>query len=403
MHLPHRELWQEILATPQLVRFTFPQQNGLSRYPTLVIKAHSLLLKYISQGVPLTLFFFSIPSGYCAYALHVADDPDNGVILWSLLTDVDEVEAIRDLAKHGGCSVYLFNEACANCAWTSATIEITSPILALADAPLFDDRNPIQHIDEVSAILDRIHLGIADDAVRVDIRSSNDWEPLRTDFILNGVRTATLNLLSDNEGTHQEQLAHALLGDLSPRGAYLNTQLHEPSGKKEYTDVLLTHEYGTVLLESKTLSIFEHRTQLPNRSKLLRNIEKSANKALNQLRVAVRKLRENVPVFDEHGEVIELEREQPPHAILLVPELTLMAPQNDEWFCRIDEFMRRTGGFLHLLDTVQLFRIMQAARMISEASNNVTPMMAFDYYLVEHAEAVAKQRSIDIDMMLRIQ
>ncbi|MFS2180067.1 hypothetical protein ACCC98_29635 [Rhizobium pisi] len=402
MHVPRYELWQEMLAVPQLVRLTFPQQNGTERYPTLLIKAHSLLLKYIVQGVPLRLFFFRTSEDHCAYALHIADDPTNGVIIWSLLTDTDELSALRDVASHGGCSIYLFNETCANCAWTSANISINSTILELADGLLFRGRNPVQYMDEISEILDRIHVGAAHEAVQVEVVVTESWRQLRTDFILNGIRSAKLNLLADNEGSHQEQLSHAMLGDLSPRGAYVNTQLHEPSGRKEYTDVLLTHEFGTILLESKSLSIFEHRVQLPDRNKLRKNIEKSSIKALNQLRVAARKLRENVPVFDQQGEVIELERTQPPHAIILVPELELMA-DDMVWFPRIEEFMRATGGFLHILDTIQLFRMMQAARMISEASNETSPMMAFDYYLLQRAEAVIARGAINIDMILSIQ
>jgi hypothetical protein len=116
----------------------------------------------------------------------------------------------------------------------------------------------------------------------------------------------------------------------------------------------------------------------------------------------VRKLRDNVPVFDAQGKAIELERKQPPHAIILVPELALVARRNDEWFCHIAEFIEKTGGFLHILDTVQLFRMMQAARMIADASDRCTSMMAFDYYLIERAKAVTERDSINIDMMLRI-
>lgn len=390
-----------MLAVPQLVRLTLPQQNGTERYPTLLIKAHSLLLKYIVQGAPLRLFFFRTSGGHCAYALHIADDPTNGVIIWSLLTDTDELLALRDLASHRGCSVYLFNEACANSAWTTASISIDSTILEIADGLLFSGRNPVEYMEEISEILDRIHVGTAHEAAEAEVVATDQWKQLRTDFILNGVRSAKLNLLADNEGSHQEQLAHALLGDLSPQGAYVNTQLHEPSGRKEYTDVLLTHEFGTILLESKSLSIFEHRLQLPDRNKLRKNIEKSSVKGLNQLRVAARKLRENVPIFDQQGEVIELERTQPPHAIILVPELELMA-DDVVWFPRIQEFMRATGGFLHILDTIQLFRMMQGARMISEASNETTPMMAFDFYLLQRAEAVVARGTINIDMVLSI-
>jgi hypothetical protein len=79
--------------------------------------------------------------------------------------------------------------------------------------------NPVKYIDEISAILDQIYEGGVGLSVQVDLLLTGEWNALRSDFILSGVRSATLNLLSDNEGNHQEQLAHALLGDLSPRGA----------------------------------------------------------------------------------------------------------------------------------------------------------------------------------------
>lgn len=404
MHIPSYELRQEMLAIPQLVRFTYPFQDGETRYPTLVIKAHSLLLKYLVQGVPIRLHLFAVNDGAPVYALYIEDDFENGVFLWSVVSSDDEVGAIKELARHGGCSVYLFNEACSNCAWTAAHFDLDgSKIGQIEHWKATNDRDAATYADEVTAILDGIRSGASKNVVQCYPSLTPDWKPLSSHFILNGVRTASLNLLFDNEGKHQEQLAHALLGDLSPRGAYLNTQLHEPSGRKEFTDVVLTHEFGTVLLESKALSIFENRSELPSRAKLAKNVHKSAMRGLDQLRVAARKLREGEPVFDENGNLVELERGQPAHAILLVPELQLLADSNSEWLEHIGRFMERTGGFLHVLDTAQLFRVMQAAVMISNASKRSTPMMAFDYYLIERAKAVAENGSISLDMLLRFE
>jgi len=403
VHLPRAELRQEMLAAPQLVRFTFPYQDGDTKHPTLIIKAQSLLLKYIIQGVALELTFFATSDGRCAYALYVEDDPDNGAFLWSVLANGDEVAAINDLSTHNNCAIYLFNEACTNCAWASATIKIDGSALALANNSPCDDPNPSLYSSEISSILDRVGSGSANNVIRSGVSITTDWKPLSSTFILNGVRSAALNLLVDNEGTHQEQLAHALLGDLSPKGAYLNTMLHDPSGNKEFMDVVLTHEYGTILLESKSLSIFEQRTALPPRSKLTKNIKKAVNKAFKQLTGAARTLSKDITVFNESGEPIELERNQPIHAIILVPDLALLANDSQEWFASIAAFMKKTGGFLHILDTVQLFRMSQAASMISKAAEKSTPMMAFHFYLMERAKAVSKSGSIDFDMVLLLQ
>ncbi len=393
---------EEMLATPQFVRFCFPYQDGSERHPTIVIKAHSLTLKYIAQDVPLKLFFFMTKDGHCIYGIHVRDDLATGFVMWSLLTKDDEVIAVKDLAKHGRCSIYLFNEACVNCAWTSVTIDIGVSILEFVDAALLDNADPAKYADELSVVHKQVDNGTGSTKTQADIKPTAGWKALQSHFILNGVRVSRLNLLSDNEGSYQEQLAHTLLGDLSPRGAYPNPQRHEPNGNREFTDLLLTHEYGTILLESKTLSILEQRTKLPDRAKLLRNIDKSAEKGFKQLKGAARKLRDNVPVFDEQGKVIELEREQPPHAIILVPELDLLAEKNENWFDRVVEFAQETGGFLHILDTVQLFQMMQAARMISDASHSSTPMMAFDAYLIEHFKLTANHRSIHVRMLLQL-
>lgn len=65
------------------------------------------------------------------------------------------------------------------------------------------------------------------------------------------------------------------------------------------------------------------------------------------------------------------------------------------------EFMESTDDFLHLLDIAELSRIVQAAQIISSRSENVTPMMAFDCYLVERAEKVCAAGTLSIKVLLR--
>lgn len=402
MHIPSPMIWKEMLAVPQLVRFTYPFQDGDTRYPTLIIKAHSLLLKYILQNVPLTISFFQTSDLRCGYALHIADDPADGVFLWSLLADKDESAAIADLSTHGGCSIYLFNEACANCAWTCATITVDSSVKAIVDASPSGDPDPAQYTKQIDRILSRIR---ASDYTEMSysVSPTSTWKPLHSTFIMNGVRSSSLNLLFDNEGSYQEQLAHAILGDLSPIGAFLNTQLLERSGNKEFADLVLTHEFGTIILESKTLSVFDQRETLPSRRRLEKNVLKSAKKALSQLNGAIRTLRNNIQVSDVDGNIIQIERSKPIHAIILVPELELFSNNDQEWLGHISTFEKKSGDFLHVLDTIELFRMMQAAHMISEKYYDVTPMMAFDLYLKKRAEAVAINRTIVFDMLFRPQ
>lgn len=399
MHIPTNVIMQEMLKTPQIVRFSFPDQEG-KRYPTLIIKAHSLLLKYIVQGVVAKLSFFAMSDGHFAYSLYIEDDPDKGVNMWSLLAHQDELLAIKELVKNGDCTIFLFNETCASCAWASAKIDIDDSVLAMLHPPIFDDPDPAKYQEEILKIINYPPEPTIESVIEANILPDMKWETIQNHFIQNSAVFTSLNLLTDNEGTYQEQLAQTLLGNLSPQGAYINTQLYDPNGNKEFTDVVLTHEYGTILLESKSLSIFQ-RAELPARNKLIKNIEKSTEKALKQLKGAVKKLHSNVTVFDQHGKEVKLERKMATHSIILVPELALLAENNDHWWDSMIKFMEETGGFLHFLDTIQLFRIMQAAEMIAKTSQKNTPMMAFDYYLMERPKILSQYRSICVDVLLK--
>jgi CMP-2-keto-3-deoxyoctulosonic acid synthetase len=67
----------------------------------------------------------------------------------------------------------------------------------------------------------------------------------------------------------------------------------------------------------------------------------------------------------------------------------------------IEEFMKATGGFLHLLDVAELLRIVQAAEMIAARGTKTTPMMALDYYLMERAKKTLLADTLCIEVLLR--
>jgi hypothetical protein len=63
--------------------------------------------------------------------------------------------------------------------------------------------------------------------------------------------------------------------------------------------------------------------------------------------------------------------------------------------------MEATGGFLHLLDIAELLRIVQAAEIIAARGTKTTPMMAFDYYLVEQFEKAITVGTLCVEVLLR--
>jgi len=89
------------------------------------------------------------------------------------------------------------------------------------------------------------------------------------------------------------------------------------------------------------------------------------------------------------------------HGIVLIPDLDLVENRDAYGLPFIQEFMRSTGGFLHLLDISELLRVVQAAEMIAARGTKTTPMMAFDFYLVERVKKTLAAGTLCIEVLLR--
>ena len=209
-------------------------------------------------------------------------------------------------------------------------------------------------------------------------------------------------MFSRDEGGQQEQLAVWLTDSLHPRGVHRSPQIPKGNGTRELTDILISHEYGALLIESKALTVFNRNT-LPDRAKLAKDISQHVEKAVRQLRGSIRRLKDGAPVTTQAGSSIDVEWSKPAHAIILIPEFDLIENRKNYGLAFIADFMEATGGFIHLLDLAELLRVVQAAEMISRGSEQVTPLMALDYYLMERAERTHNAGTLCIQVLLRMQ
>ena len=155
MHILAAHYRSEFLATPQLIRFDYAEgQYGAE--PTLLVKASTLLLKYIVQGVRMQLAFSRLGDRFL-YGLRVIDDEKKAAILWSILERDAEKAALNALAQGENCQVFLFNELAVNVAWTAL------PMIAHADlAQILESirTGPADHAalkSDASTVLDRFH------------------------------------------------------------------------------------------------------------------------------------------------------------------------------------------------------------------------------------------------------
>jgi hypothetical protein len=401
MHILASHYRSEFLATPQLFRIDHAR-GETGPVPTLLLKASTLLLKYIVQGSALELVI-----ARCAdrlmYGVKVFDDIAKPATIWSIVELNTERDALIALSHTGECPIFLFNELALNAAWTTIKVDVPREAFDLiADAML----GPVDHSKmkvQVRALIDNLSKAPGPDSPHfsTSLTPFHEWKETFNHYYTNRGGHSPIHLFNKDEGGQQEQLAVWLTDSLQFSGAVHSPQVPKGKGRRELTDLLLTYQFGTTLIESKTLTIF-NRTSLPTRDTLASGVTKHVEKAVAQLRGAARQIQLGMPVFDRSGVELGLNRNQPVHAIVLVPDFDLIEDPGRYGKEFITDFMSGTKGFLHLLDIAELMRVVQAAEMIARRGNSVTQMMAFDYYLVERAKKTLEAGMLSIEVLLSI-
>ena len=401
MHILAGHYWSEFQATPQL--FRIDHASGQQRsVPTLLLKANTLLLKYIVQGSPIELLLARC-AGRLVYGARVFDDAAKPATIWSVAEHNAERDALLALAQTQECPLFLFNELTLNAAWNDVHVDLGAEASAWIAAT---ELGPVDHTtikDEVHRLIDSLPgaAGGGPELLTFSLRTLHEWRETVNHYITNQATVSQVQLFNTDEGGQQESLAVWMTDSLQPSGVNHSPQIPKGKGRRELTDLLLSYEFGTVLIESKTLTLF-NRNSLPSRDSLAADVSKHIDKAVAQLRGAVRALKLGSTVFDKHGTPVNVERKRPMHAIVLVPDFDLIRNANHYGWDFIAGFMEATGGYIHLLDLAELLRVVQAAQMISRQGTTTTPMMAFDYYLIERAKKTLEAGTLVIEVLLRI-
>ena len=401
MHILSSHNHSEFLATPQLVRMEFAS-DGNDFEPTLLIKGSTLLLKYVVLGASMQLAFRP-HAGRLLCALKICDDGSDSGILWSIVERDEELNGIRGLASGAPLTLYLFNELAVNVAWNEVSAQIHQPTLALWATNTGIGRfNHSAAREKVSSVLERLNQSVEsdDEWIIYEIGGRSDWKSVNSQFITFSATSSLIDIFDHDEGNQQEQIVIWLTDNLNPFGVYHSPQIPKGKGTRELTDILLSHEFGAVLIESKTLAILT-REQLPDRAKLKRDLSGHIGKAFKQLRGGIRKIKSGINVTSKDGILLAVERNQPAHAVVLIPDLDLVDDRDAYGVDFIRDFMNATGGFPHLLDISELLRVVQAAEMIAAKGITTTPMMAFDFYLRKRAKKAVDAGTLCIEVLLR--
>jgi len=371
------------------------------------VKSSSLVLKYLVKRKSFRVLVAKLaPEGQLFYAVEVPDDPSKPLSIWSIVENASELEALQRTVKGEICHVALFNEAVVNVCWARTQFAISSGTteITFSDVSLCAENAWKQYEAAVETLFDERHSNLKGSAlVELSPVVECSWVEIVSHYVTNRLTESILSIISENEGDQQEELALWLVDQLSALGAVKKPQVEEDSKSRELSDVLLNYAGGAFIFESKTLSIFDRDT-LPDRKRLAKNTEKKVEKAISQMKGGCRNIKNGRRVFDISGETIPVTRDLPIHCIVLVPDLSLLGGSSAIHPGRIKQFGHDTKGcLLHFLDPSELLGTVRNALLLSEKSQQTTPMMAFDFVLIERFEHALTAASLDLRFRIELQ
>ncbi len=402
IHLAAKHVLDEMLSLQQLARACISSVGGGVSEATLVVKTKSLALKYLLKSTRIRLVVGRTKRNKLFYGILIDDDPQSPFTLWSLVEKKNELEAVKRIAAGERFMLAMFNEAVVNTC--GGILNVHGPAekikALLANVKLAASRESEKAEPEVRARLEEWK-ATGEGLLVFSSDGNHDWGPNKSLYITNQLQTSELDLSHSNEGGQQEQLAAWITDSLDIKGVFQNPVANENT-PRELCDLLLTHDFGTILFESKALSILS-RADIPARDKLRDDAAKHIKKALRQLSGACKNLAVGTVVLTEKGEKIEVRRDLPLHCVVIIPDQSLLHGLETNVFVELASFASKTSAFVNIMDPSQLFSLMMDSNNLSSRSRAITPLMAFDYLLIRRFESVIQSRDPSVITLCRFE
>lgn len=389
MHIPGKRIAEEMRS--EIASTWYVPANGHTEV-ALLIKAPTTSIKALFAGCKLGLVFGRL-DGYLCTGVRIYDIPERPVFISGIQRDIEEHQALREVVSRRAVPVFLFNEMDVCLAWTDAALA-DADVLAIESifAPEFNFYTGPFSV-AASHALDCFGYTVDSTQEREGVRIIESvevtpkleaWTAGHLSFIGDIDRHSIL-IDSQNEGEVLEKAIWASL--ISVFGAYLHKSPQVRVGQKtrELTDVMASHEYGTFLIETKDLSVFQagfDRRQERRTS----GVQKQAAKAISQLVGASKCIKRGEEIFDSQGEKIEIVRSVPLHCIVLLTELM----HDGDWTAieaQLVNAMIETGDFFHLVDLSEFVMLLKCS---------YGKAMRLDYNLIQRCKRFVETKSVHI-------
>lgn len=363
MHIPSDRVYNEMRSENASLWYV-PANSG--RELALLIKAPTSSIKALVAGCPLTLLFGKSENHICT-GVEIHDIPDAPVVISGVQREPEEQHALARFLQEQTIPVFLNNEMDICLAWTNLRLaengaarisnclgDMTQWYVGSFDAAAAYALDCFGiSVDHTAAYPNAHPIPVVEIEVALE-----KWRIVRNYFC--GIRGYEEIKIDDSEeGKIFERAIWASLESVFPLTLYKSPQIKDGKGTRELTDVFSFYPYGSFLIEAKDLSVLNagyDRSQ----ARRTTGVQKQIKKAIAQLIGASKKFSRGNDIFDSGGEKIEVDREQPPHCIVLITELMHWGDW-EEITKLLFEAMRETGAFFHLLDLRELIALLKAS------------------------------------------
>lgn len=390
MHIPSSEIFRELRV----------ESSGIWFAPTIGTDTHAILLKSPSNLLKSIIKGSQVKIGFCisdtpsgkilTSAVYIYDDQCSPLIVANQHIVRDQLDAMIEILRDREHTPIFFydelsrNVAEAECALRGQKNEIVELIGSIDDLYTGDVN------EDVRLALDRTE--VISEAVISEKEPESDSVPVvevaLTNFaefdlhVIGNREKSKFKITDSDEGRGLEQSVWHLLIDLFQDDIYRSPQVIEGSQKRELTDVLAISEYGTFVIESKSLSVL-NTIKDQSMARRAKNIEAHIRKALNQLLGAAKSIHRGLEIYSSDGRKIDFDRNIIPHGIVLLSEM-LPAVSWDNVMFELAQASLKSKVILHVLDLRELARLVGGSK-----TTNI-----LDYYLLQRSDQVTKTKNV---------
>lgn len=389
MHIPSTRVYNEMNFEEASLWYV-PANGGEAL--ALLIKLPTSSIKALIVECPLKLYFGK-KDYYLCNGVRILDIPDAPLFISGVQRESEEHSALIRAFKEREFPVFVYNEMDVCLAWTNIKIKEEDAFGVLDFLGQKTELYVGTFTKEASNALDCFCFSVDSTMMypEAHIVPTLEITPVLESWRINDIYFFGVNdyhniiINEKNEGEMFERAIWASLVSVFPLTLYKSPQVKIGSKMRELTDVFSYYTYGSFFIEAKDLSVLNAGYNRNQKRRTL-GVQKQVKKAISQLVGASKAYLRGESIFGSSGTELKVNREKPPHCIVLITELMNWGDWS-EIETQLFQAMKITGAFFHLLDLREFIAILKGSSGKAEL---------FDYNLMQRCKLCVEESSIFI-------